>query len=328
MAVTLYDVLGVTEDADSDAIEAAYRERVKECHPDLSDHPKAEARFRWVVRAEEVLADPAERKRYDRLGHAAYCDAEGWDDGASTADSRSYDDETAAARQGTANGATADESAADDTDPTADATAETTDDAGESSEREQATGASTTAHDGESFDTASDDGESFDTASGTTDFDAAADATGNVGGHQAAERAWEADESGDETATDDGGVDRGGERQRVHEGVYRSGGGGYVGGVQTDSEDEDSPYTRNWKRAAKANEGVRTATAFYLQTLGTPLLFGFALLYVLVAQRMLGLLATTGIYDSAFSLVVVSLTASLLVVGGLAHVVARVLSGV
>jgi curved DNA-binding protein CbpA len=309
MAVTLYDVLGVTEDADSDAIEAAYRKRVKECHPDLSDHPKAEARFRWVVRAEEVLGNPAERKRYDRLGHAAYCDAEGWDDGASTADSRTYADETAAARQET----TADEPTADgptSEDATADATTEGASDAGEGTTRTEWT---------------ADASESADDDAGGT-FDAAADATGNVGGHQAAERAWEA---GDETAADDdGGVDRGGERQRVHEGVYRSGGGGYVGGMRTETDDEDSPYARNWKRAAKANEGVRTATAFYLQTLGTPLLFVFALLYVLVAQRMVGLLAATGIYESVFSLVAVSLTAALLVVGGMAHIVARVLAGV
>jgi curved DNA-binding protein CbpA len=291
MAVTLYDVLGVTAAADSEEIETAYRERVKECHPDLSDHPQAEARFKWVVRAEAVLADPTERRRYDRLGHAAYCDAEGWDDGASTADSRSSDDETAATRQG----ATAAASAPDE----------------ESAGEPQ--------------------GEADETT-----FDAAADASGNVDGHQAAERAWEAQETGTteatdnrgERATEDGGVNRGGERKRVHEGVYRSGGDGYVGGVRNETDTDDSPFTRNWQRAARANEGVRTATAFYLQTLGTPLVFVFALLYVLVAQRMIGLLAATGIYDSVFSLVVVSLTAALVLVGGIAHVVARVLATV
>jgi curved DNA-binding protein CbpA len=99
MAATLYDVLGVSEDADSDAIEAAYRERVKQCHPDLSDHPRAAQRLEWVVRAAEVLTDPAERQRYDRLGHAAYCDAEGWAEGAATADSQEYTDATARERQ-------------------------------------------------------------------------------------------------------------------------------------------------------------------------------------------------------------------------------------
>ncbi|WP_135819663.1 DnaJ domain-containing protein [Halostella litorea] len=72
MAETYYDVLGVAPDATQDEIQAAYRERVKETHPDVSDAPDASERFREVTRAEEVLGDEAERARYDRLGHEAY----------------------------------------------------------------------------------------------------------------------------------------------------------------------------------------------------------------------------------------------------------------
>jgi molecular chaperone DnaJ len=67
-----YAVLGVPHDASQSEIESAYRDRVKETHPDLNDDPDASERFQRVKRAEEVLADPDERARYDRLGHADY----------------------------------------------------------------------------------------------------------------------------------------------------------------------------------------------------------------------------------------------------------------
>lgn len=72
MAESYYDVLGVDRDASQDEIEDAYREKVKETHPDVSDAPDASERFREVTRAEEVLGDADERARYDRLGHDAY----------------------------------------------------------------------------------------------------------------------------------------------------------------------------------------------------------------------------------------------------------------
>lgn len=83
MPRTYYDVLGVPEDADADAIRAAYRERVKETHPDQSDDPDAGDRFRRVRKAKEVLTDRSERRRYDRLGHERYVGngAEGANDG-------------------------------------------------------------------------------------------------------------------------------------------------------------------------------------------------------------------------------------------------------
>lgn len=67
-----YDVLEVPRDASQADIRRAYREKVKEYHPDVSDHPKAAERFQAVTRAEEVLGDEGERDRYDRLGHEGY----------------------------------------------------------------------------------------------------------------------------------------------------------------------------------------------------------------------------------------------------------------
>jgi molecular chaperone DnaJ len=67
-----YDLLGVDSDADTDAIEQAYRERLKETHPDVSDHEDASERTKELIEARDVLTDDAERARYDRLGHEAY----------------------------------------------------------------------------------------------------------------------------------------------------------------------------------------------------------------------------------------------------------------
>ncbi|MFC7236169.1 DnaJ domain-containing protein [Halosegnis marinus] len=72
MTRTYYDLLGVDPDADAARVRAAYRERVKEVHPDVSDRPDAAEAFRELSAAKETLVDPVERARYDRLGHAAY----------------------------------------------------------------------------------------------------------------------------------------------------------------------------------------------------------------------------------------------------------------
>lgn len=72
MGETFYTVLGVRRDADQDAIRSAYREQVKESHPDVSDSPDATRRFKRLTTAREVLVDTDERRRYDRLGHDTY----------------------------------------------------------------------------------------------------------------------------------------------------------------------------------------------------------------------------------------------------------------
>jgi len=72
MAERFYGVLGVEPDADGEVIRQAYRERLKESHPDVSDDPGAPREFARLTVAREVLVDDEERGRYDRLGHAAY----------------------------------------------------------------------------------------------------------------------------------------------------------------------------------------------------------------------------------------------------------------
>lgn len=71
---TFYNALGVERDADTDRIRRAYRERVKDHHPDVSDDPDSRRRFERLTTARDVLADDAERRRYERLGHATYVD--------------------------------------------------------------------------------------------------------------------------------------------------------------------------------------------------------------------------------------------------------------
>ena len=62
-----YEILGVARDADGDEIKRAFRKLARDSHPDANpDDPTAEARFREVAEAYEVLSDPQRRQRYDR----------------------------------------------------------------------------------------------------------------------------------------------------------------------------------------------------------------------------------------------------------------------
>ena len=64
-----YEVLGIDKNASQDDIKKAYRKKAKECHPDLHPNDKeAEARFRELNEANEVLSDPDKRARYDQFG--------------------------------------------------------------------------------------------------------------------------------------------------------------------------------------------------------------------------------------------------------------------
>ncbi|MCD8214781.1 MAG: molecular chaperone DnaJ [Clostridiales bacterium] len=68
-----YEVMGVDKSASQDQIKKAYRKKAKECHPDFHpDDPTAEAKFKELNEANEVLSDPDKRAAYDRYGHAAF----------------------------------------------------------------------------------------------------------------------------------------------------------------------------------------------------------------------------------------------------------------
>ena len=68
-----YEVLGVAKGASADEIKKAYRGKVKALHPDRNtDNPNAEAQFKEVGEAYDVLKDGDKKAAYDRYGHAAF----------------------------------------------------------------------------------------------------------------------------------------------------------------------------------------------------------------------------------------------------------------
>jgi molecular chaperone DnaJ len=64
-----YEVLGVGRSAGDREIKKAFRSLARELHPDVSEHPDAEERFREAAEAYEVLSKPETRELYDRYGH-------------------------------------------------------------------------------------------------------------------------------------------------------------------------------------------------------------------------------------------------------------------
>jgi curved DNA-binding protein len=63
-----YQIMGVGRDASADDIKRAYRKLARKYHPDVSKEKDAEARFKEVGEAYEVLRDPEKRAAYDALG--------------------------------------------------------------------------------------------------------------------------------------------------------------------------------------------------------------------------------------------------------------------
>jgi molecular chaperone DnaJ len=76
MTEDFYDVLGVSQDASEEDIEAAYRKKAAKYHPDVSDDPNAETKFKKIKKAKEVLTDEEKRQAYDRMGHERFEQAE------------------------------------------------------------------------------------------------------------------------------------------------------------------------------------------------------------------------------------------------------------
>jgi len=67
-----YDLLEVSEDASTDEIDRAWRQKVRTYHPDVNDDTRANAQFKTLKTAHEVLSDETKRAAYDRMGHAKY----------------------------------------------------------------------------------------------------------------------------------------------------------------------------------------------------------------------------------------------------------------
>lgn len=63
-----YAIMGVARDATAEQIKQAYRKLARKYHPDVSKEKDAEARFKEVGEAYEVLRDPPKRAAYDQLG--------------------------------------------------------------------------------------------------------------------------------------------------------------------------------------------------------------------------------------------------------------------
>ncbi|HKC14908.1 MAG TPA: DnaJ C-terminal domain-containing protein [Patescibacteria group bacterium] len=72
MAKDYYEVLGLTKGATEADIKKAYRKLALEFHPDRNKDKSAEAKFKEVTKAYEVLSDPAKKQTYDQFGHAAF----------------------------------------------------------------------------------------------------------------------------------------------------------------------------------------------------------------------------------------------------------------
>lgn len=68
MTKSLYETLGIKENASSSEIKRAYRELAKQYHPDINKSPDAEAKFKEINAAYEILSDPQKKAQYDEYG--------------------------------------------------------------------------------------------------------------------------------------------------------------------------------------------------------------------------------------------------------------------
>ena len=73
-----YDILGVTKSASGSELKSAYRKLALKWHPDRNKEAGAEAKFKEINEAYEVLSNPDKKAKYDQFGHAAFDPSSGF----------------------------------------------------------------------------------------------------------------------------------------------------------------------------------------------------------------------------------------------------------
>ncbi|MEC5162924.1 DnaJ-class molecular chaperone [Janthinobacterium sp. CG_23.3] len=77
MVENVYNVLGVAPNASDEEVKKVYRSLAMRFHPDRNQAPGAEARFKSITKAYEILADPVKRAEYDQsVNHRIIIDPE------------------------------------------------------------------------------------------------------------------------------------------------------------------------------------------------------------------------------------------------------------
>lgn len=77
-----YEVLGVSKEASEKELKSAFRTLAKKYHPDANhSDPQSEHRFKEINEAYDVLKDPQKRAAYDRMGHGAFDQSQGFSGG-------------------------------------------------------------------------------------------------------------------------------------------------------------------------------------------------------------------------------------------------------
>ncbi|CAA6800785.1 MAG: DnaJ-class molecular chaperone CbpA [uncultured Sulfurovum sp.] len=72
MSKSLYETLGVSDNASSDEIKKAYRKLARKYHPDINKEESAQEKFKEINAAYEVLSDAEKKAQYDQYGDSMF----------------------------------------------------------------------------------------------------------------------------------------------------------------------------------------------------------------------------------------------------------------